>query len=201
MKPALLLVSAIALAPFALPAQQNLSSTPGDGYTSFESVTGPNGLQSHVYVYTAAPCPVSLQAKHGSGGALVMVRRPQGEAPGHEPSLLNPRPTGHIHLLLGSITGEKQVTSVTITARGFSNRGYIDRTSSSNAPDIRLTLDAAVSAETDGTLYADLALPGFTTVRSIKLESIHYADGSVWNLSAQGGCTVAPDPLMLVADR
>ena len=55
--------------------------------------------------------------------------------------------------------------------------------------------------ESDGSLFADLAFAGFTSVRSIKLESIDYADGSTMDLSQHRTCTVTPDLLMLTANR
>jgi hypothetical protein len=35
----------------------------------------------------------------------------------------------------------------------------------------------------------------------VKLESITFADGSTRDVSGKGYCRVAPDPVMLVADR
>jgi hypothetical protein len=88
-----------------------------------------------------------------------------------------------------------------VTARGLSARGRIDRTATADSPDLRRTLSAAVSVESDGSMFADLAFAGFTSVRSIKLESIDYADGSALDLSQHRTCIVTPDLLMLTANR
>jgi hypothetical protein len=40
---------------------------------------------------------------------------------------------------------------------------------------------------------------GFTSVRWIDLDSITYADGSMWHSSPQRKCQVVPDRFMLVA--
>jgi hypothetical protein len=111
------------------------------------------------------------------------------------------KPTARIHLLLGKVGGDRQVAGVTVTARGLSARGRIDRTATADSPDLRRTLSAGVSVESDGSLYADLAFAGFTSVRSIKLESIDYADGSNMDLSQHRTSTVSPDMLMLISNR
>ncbi len=159
------------------------------------TVTGPDGQRSTVTVVKFAACPVSLQAKQGSGAGLVAVR---GRNAGKQEEF---KPTARIHLLLGKIGGDRQVAGVTVTARGLSARGRIDRTTTADSPDLRRTLSAGVSVESDGSLFADLAFAGFTSVRSIKLESIDYADGSAMDLSQHRTCTVTPDLLMLTANR
>jgi hypothetical protein len=194
MNSARLLISAFALTASTLVAQQP-GATLHDGSTATTTVTGPDGQRSTVTVVKFAACPVSLQAKQGSGAGLVAVR---GRDAGKQEEF---KPTARIHLLLGKIGGDRQVAGVTVTARGLSARGRIDRTATADSPDLRRTLSAGVSVESDGSLYADLAFAGFTSVRSIKLESIDYADGSNMDLSQHRTCTVSPDMLMLISNR
>jgi len=48
---------------------------------------------------------------------------------------------------------------------------------------------------------ADLWLPGFTSVTSIELMEVTYADGSAWKISGSNVCRVQPNPLMLITER
>jgi len=195
MNSARLLISALVLTASILNAQQSGAPLPDGSTVTTKTVTGPDGQPSKVTVVKFAACPVSLQAKQGSGAGLVAVRDRNGGK--HEEF----KPTARIHLLLGKISGDKQVAGVTVTTRGLSAHGRIDRATTAVTPDLQRTLSAGVSAESDGSLFADLAFPGFTSVRSIKLESINYADGSAFDLSAHRTCTVTPDMLMLISNR
>jgi len=195
MNSARLLISALVLTASTLAAQRPGTPLPDGSTVTTTTVTGPDGQPSTVTVNKFAVCPVSLQAKQGSGAGLVAVR---GRNAGKQEEL---KPTARIHLILGKIGGDRQVAGVTVTARGLSAHGRVDRATTADSPDLRRTLNVGVSMENDGTLFADLAFPGFTSVRSIKLESIDYADGSNMDLSQHRTCTVTPDLLMLTANR
>lgn len=169
--------------------------------------TGGSGAQSTVIItpFDGASCPVSLQAKQGSGSGLVMVHKaPPKDA---EPST-SAKPGQHIHLILGKMPGDafslQQVASATVTARGLSARDRLNRTVGlfGDLPsDLTRTLDVSFTRENNGNLSADLDLPGFTSVRSIQIESIALKDGSKWSLDDRQHCVVTPDPLMLIANQ
>jgi hypothetical protein len=57
------------------------------------------------------------------------------------------------------------------------------------------------NSSSDQTEFADLVLPGFSSVQSITLNSLTYSDGSTWNSFKGNACRVAPDPFMLVSAR
>jgi hypothetical protein len=59
-------------------------------------------------------------------------------------------------------------------------------------------MDVSFATEESGTLVAEIALAGFTAVKSIKLEALRYADGTSRDLAGVNLCTVTPDPFMLV---
>ena len=74
----------------------------------------------------------------------------------------------------------------------------------------RVYLAHHVTADTDRTeavmriiesVTADLNLPGFTAVNSIKLDSVDLKDGSTWTLADLKACIVTPDRMMLVANQ
>jgi hypothetical protein len=150
-------------------------------------------------------CPVAMQAKQGSGAGMVMVRKAEPDSESKTPRQ-SFRPAGRIHLILNRMPGGpldvEQVAGATVTARGLSARGRIDTTPAvvgSPVPDLHRTQNVTFNRESDGTLYADLDLPGFTAVFSIRIDSLALKDGSTWTLDTKQGCVVTPDPLMLVA--
>jgi hypothetical protein len=164
---------------------------------------GPGAIQpanSVVMVVPISPCPVSMQAKQR--GTTQMVKTGRNDGPAQRDFM--PPPAQHIHLVLRGFAKDKPVTAATVEARGRSGRGRIDNTR--HAPgdeqsDLRRTLDVGFTGNSDGSVSADLDLPAFTTVNAIQLQSITYSDGSTWKLDNRNVCTVAPDPLMLIAGR
>jgi hypothetical protein len=152
-------------------------------------IPGPEGLA----------CPVGLQAKQGGATGLVKVRH----APDAQPEALA-KPGQHIQLIITSPADKSfapKVKGATVTARGLSARARIDKASGTGPADMRRTLNVTFTAEGDHSLTAELVLPGFTAVRSIKIEALEYADGSTRDFSGKKLCTVEPDPLMLIAGR
>ena len=64
--------------------------------------------------------------------------------------------------------------------------------------EVTKTLDLAFTAAEGQSTSTNLVVPGFTSVSSIVLDSVTYANGSTWKFSSHETCKVAPDPLMLV---
>ena len=77
----------------------------------------------------------------------------------------------------------------------------IDAKSASSASDINRTLDVTFTSEADGSSTAELDLPAFTSVQTVRLDSITYADGSTWKVADARVCSVAPDGFMLISGR
>jgi hypothetical protein len=206
--PALIFALAFAVAPAVL-AAQNAAPAGGAGAHRTGTITTFDGKTSKTSVMplTSGPsCPVSMQAKQGSGSGLVMVHKAQ---PKDAEPLTPTKPGQHIHLILAKIPSDafslQQVASATVTARGLSARDRLDRTvvvpGNSSSSDLVRTLEVAFTRENDGSLFADLDLPGFTAVRSIRIESIALKGGSKWTLDDSQHCVVAPDPMMLIASQ
>jgi hypothetical protein len=199
MKPTLMVIAGLFLSPSIFLGQQSGASS---GTAAEQSTV--QHADGNTILLTAVPenqpCPVGLQAKQGSASGLVKVRRP----PDAQPETAGK--TGqHIHLIVtkpGHRQSVPKVVGATVTARGLAARAHIDKASGSSGPaDVRRTLNIRFAVEDEHSLSAELELPGFTTVKSIKIEVLEYADGSTRDLSGQKLCTVAPDPLMLVAGR
>ena len=198
----------VLLASPALLAAQSRQPAPGD-LSSANSITvtmtdGKTTKTITVPVVSHPACPVAMQAKQGSGAGLVAVRRQPGR-PDDGRSILDNKPGQQIHLVLGKVPNSQldfeQVARATVTARGLSgrSRSVTPVLTNGDSSDIRRTLDVTFERESDGTLYADLGLPGFTAVQSIRIDSIVLKDGSKWSFDAGQHCTVTPDPLMLIA--
>jgi hypothetical protein len=147
-----------------------------------------------------------MQAKQGSGSGLVKVRK---DHPGDGESLLQSKPGQQIHLILGKMPGADfgepgKIAGAQVTVRGISGRGRLDRTlelTGNDSSDLARTIDVRFSSESDGTVSADLSLPGFTSVNSIRLDSLNLKDGSTWTLPGLKACVVTPDRIMLVASQ
>ena len=196
MKPVILLsLAALALPVFV--AAQDRSTPPSAKGNSTQIVIAPIGASS---------CPVAMRAKQGSGSGLVMVRK---DHPGDGESLLTQKPGQQIHLILGKMPGADisdpgLIAGATVTVRGISAREHLDRSlnlTGNESSDLRRTVDVRFSTENDGTVSADLSLPGFTSVNSIRLDSLNLKDGSTWALPGLKACVVTPDRIMLVASQ
>lgn len=147
---------------------------------------------NHAATTSASSCPVSLHALQGTGSGLMAVRNA-------EPT---PGPLQRIHLVLGNGNTSRPVTAK-VMVRGLSDKSQTLPAQSSDAErfDQTRTLYVTFTPENEKEVAADLTLPGFTSVSSIHIESIDYADGSTWKVASGQVCRVVPDPLMLVADR
>lgn len=146
-----------------------------------------------------AGCPIRMHALQGSGTGLVATRNA-------------PPPTGFsqsVHLILAN-PQSKQIVHAKVKVYGLTGKNRVEQTSadltlrldpnSGSAATFR-TLNVPFNRESDNEAAADLLLQGFTSVTSIHLMNVTYSDGSTWAVSTAEECRVAPDPLMLVADR
>jgi hypothetical protein len=205
-------VLALSFAALALPAVLAAQSpapvpAPGSGFAT-AYVTTFDGTTSKTTAVTIQvnSCPVAMQAKQGSGSGLVMVRRDHSD---DGESALSSKPSQRIHLILGKMPGAhftdpQQITGATVTAKGLSARDRLDPAldlSGTRPSDIRRTMNVTFSTEKDGSVSADLILPGFTSVNSIRLDSVDLKDGSTWTLPGLKACVVTPDGIMLVANQ
>jgi hypothetical protein len=157
-----------------------------------------------------AGCPVSMRAQHGSGGGLVMTGRRQ---PGNHsnPDGQSNSTEQRIHLVLGNTPDSAKnfgrVVVARVTVHGTNGKGRVLQAFSFGAESTAetwsaaKTLDLKLDSTDDGVQFADMALPGFSSVHSITLDSLTFADGSMWNSFNGRACRVAPDPFMLVTAR
>ena len=178
MKPALLIGSTLLLAATVLVAQ---SPAPSAQQSSIAVTVAPSGES----------CPVSMHALQGRGSGLIAMKN---QAP---PNGISQR----IHLILGDRRTAK-IVSARVAVRGYSGKARMAQASSlsETTGDLTKTIEVSFAPEDNGVgVAADLELPGFTAVSSIRLESIVYSDGSAWKVGGGQVCSIAPDPLLLVA--
>lgn len=171
---------------------------PGATVNTYKSLDGEATMTVVRLRAQLSACPVSMTAKQGGLTEMIKTGQKPPEPQQYEPM---PKPSQRIHLILSGSGKGKQVTSATVTARGLSARGRMDRTASGGASDLRRTLDVTFTADEDNTVSAYVDLPAFTSVSSLQLESITYSDGSTWKVPDGRVCRVTPDPVMLIAGR
>ncbi|HEY3705300.1 MAG TPA: hypothetical protein VGL22_09585 [Terracidiphilus sp.] len=192
------LLAGLLVAPSLLIGQQSAGSF---GVAGMESSTSADSRSGTVFITVPGgqACPVGLQAKQGSATDLVKVRKGPDADTGNPP-----KPGQLIQLILTNPVDKSsalKIVGATVTARGLSARGRIENASGSRSADIRRTLNVTFTSAPEGGLATELVLPGFTAVKSIKIEALEYADGSTRDLAGQKLCIVQPAPLMLIAGR
>jgi hypothetical protein len=160
-----------------------------------------SSLPSSVFLVPPAQgCPVSMQARQS--GITEMVKVNRGAHSQQEPNAETLQKAGQrIELIVPRDDSGNKIVGAVVTVRGLTARGRIDRAASGSAADVRRTMDISFSPKDDTTISAELVLLGFTAVKSVKLESLRYADGSSRDFSGQRLCSVTPDPMMLIAGR
>ena len=208
MKTAAVLSFAVLALPALVTAQNSVPALSNSSGSRPVVVTTLDGSQTTVTIVTAPSCPIAMHAKQGSGAGLVMVRKqkPDEKDGGAWPA---PKPGQQIHLILGKMSGGQfsdpsRIAGATVTVKGLSARDRARPAAdpSGNSPsDLRRTMNVTFVIENDGTISADLNLPGFTSVNSVKLDSVALKDGSTWTLDDLKTCVVTPDRMMLIANQ
>lgn len=144
----------------------------------------------------SSACPVSMRAEHRSGGSVISTGKSQIVGP-----------MQHIRLILDHAAYPVRVTAATLTIRGTNgkwrtmNASQFQTQPQPSSPYISSTLNAVFLRDGDDSEITDLELPGFTSVKSIRVDSVTYADGTIWVPADGRSCRVEPDPLMLVSSR
>ena len=91
-----------------------------------------------------------------------------------------------------------EVVSAQLTAHGFSYKGRIIPVSDAT-PNIWKTVDVALEVKGNSRASRELSFGHFSTIRTIDVNSVTYADGSTWHASSPGACSVAPSLIMRIS--
>jgi hypothetical protein len=140
-------------------------------------------------------CPVSMRASQGIWDRTIRIR--EGEK---EPAS---QPFGQRISLNLKDSHSAQITEAIVRVRGLNgkNRMLPTPTEAGQKWHAVKTLTAKFAEEKDGSFSADLWIGGFTSVSSVELLQVSYADGSGWRISRSNLCRVTPNPLMLISNR
>ena len=176
-------------ATIASPTHRNLPKLQAQQSSPHPSLQSATTATLSVMPAIGESCPVGLRAQPGTAPGMVIVVDGKTNAS----QKLNLQLTNFIH--------QRAITSAQITVHGFTTHGRISPAVSrdpeadtlSKQVDLTLTVAPGTSASTE------MLFKGLTSVRWIDLDSITYADGSMWHSSAQRKCQVVPDRFMLVA--
>ena len=142
-----------------------------------------------------AACPVSMEARQGIWDRTIRVRE------GDKERVVSP--FGQRISLNLKDSHSAQITEAIVRVRGLNgkNRMLPTPTETGQKWNAVKTLTAKFAEEKDGSFSADLWIGGFTSVSSIELLQVSYADGSGWRISRSNLCRVTPNPLMLISNR
>ncbi len=191
-----MMLSVVALGSLTVAAQSPTSAqvAPRTGFGQLGQMQGGSPSVYVLPVPSSLDCPVSMHAQQQSGLGILTTRDDRGE------SRRRSGVAQHIRLILGDTGDFTQIVSAKVTARGTSPKGRMMPTvlSQDTSPDAKKTLVLTFKADGSEGASANLTLPGFTSVTSISLDSLTYADGSIWRPVNGRGCRTAPDLLMLV---
>ena len=163
-------------------------------------VQGQTPVQSVLQISPPADrdCPVSMRAQQRPGGDILVTRDGQRHPIAQR-----------IHLILGDFANPAKVVAAKVTVRGTNGKPraittipMLNGSSIQNASGMTArTLDLRFDLAGNGEASTDLSLAGFTSVTSIRLDSLTFADGAIWVPANGQSCRTAPDPFMLVSSR
>jgi hypothetical protein len=91
-----------------------------------------------------------------------------------------------------------EIVNAEITVHGFSHKGRFMPVSAP-APDLAKTVDVALDVKGNSSASRELSFADFSTIRTIDVNSVTYADGSTWHASSPGACSVAPSLIMRIS--
>jgi hypothetical protein len=151
-------------------------------------------------VVPGSSCPIGMRARHDFSVQKQLVNRPETK-PNERGMQIGSGTSMQIRLTLSS-PDARRITAATITVRGTNGNGQmLAARSSPGSADLTKTMDATFEPGEGHDADSHLVLRGFSSIGSIRLDSVAYSDGSRWKTIDSGACRVAPDPLMLVATQ
>jgi hypothetical protein len=146
-------------------------------------------------VVPSSACPIGMRARHDF---FFQKELTDGARPNQRGTEVGKSTTMQIRLTLTN-ADSRRITGASITVRGTNGNWRMVPTQTSRSGDVAKTVDVTFEPGEGRDADSYLALPGFTSIGSIVLKSVTYADGSTWKTIDAGACQVAPDRLMLIA--
>jgi hypothetical protein len=153
-------------------------------FLGVSSVTALGFGQAQSVVAREAPvsagCPVVVTAKYVPGAT---IRPVQPDAGGVERQPL--------HVSFGPLAAKQElkIEHAQVTVRGMTEKGgVIPAGVSASSPWLQKTFTVDVAMNAAGVLSSTVWLSGFGSVSDVRVDSITYANGTVWNVSAEEKC-------------
>jgi hypothetical protein len=138
-----------------------------------------------------AKCPVGLQVER-SGGLFEYKNAKAVPAEQAAPSSEQWFDLKMINFL------PREIVNAEITTHGFSYKWRIMPVSAAK-PDLWKTMDIVLDVKGNSSASRELSLGHFSTIRTIDVNSVTYADGSTWHAPSPGACSVAPSLIMRIS--
>jgi uncharacterized protein YraI len=187
---------ALLIMSLTLTAQNASSSGAPFGAAPPEMLTLQNGTT--VVLPTApdsAACPVSMEARQGIWDRAIRIRE------GDKERAL--QPFGQRISLNLKDSHSARIISAIVRVHGLNGKSGMlpTPTEAGQKWNAVRTLTVKFAGQADGSFSADLWISGFTSVSSVELLQVSYADGSGWRVSRSNLCRVTPDPFMLISNR
>jgi hypothetical protein len=145
---------------------------------------------------SSTACPIGMRARHDF---FFQRRLVDGAQPNERGKETGEVPGMQIRLTLTN-PDARRITGATVTVRGTNGNWHLVPTRTSPNPGVLTkTMDLTFEQGEDRNADTHLVLSGFTSIGSIALKSVTYADGSTWKTIDRGACRVTPDRVMLIA--
>lgn len=142
------------------------------------------GASPRVASPTAQGCPVNFSARR-TGGLIVQYAN------------RSPRPISQgLHLTFTRHAA--QLAKIVVTVHGMPAHGGVMPVHSNSSSDIAETFTLENHAGA-GIESSEIRLHRMGPARSVELNQIEFADGSVWQKSKDSTCVAVPSPFLLVA--
>jgi hypothetical protein len=136
-------------------------------------------------------CPVGLEAEQD--GSLFVYKNAKSDPAGDVDQRFSKRFDFKVTNFL-----PHDIVAAEITAHGFSYKGRIIPISDAT-PNIWKTVDIALDVKGNSSASREVSFARFSTIRTMEVNSVTYADGSTWRASSPGACSVAPNLLMRIS--
>ena len=135
-------------------------------------------------------CPVGLRVER-SGGLFAYKNAKSGPAD----DVASPSSEQRFDFKMTNFLPH-EIVNAEITAHGLSYRII---PVSAPTPDIWKTLDVALDVKGNSSASRELSFDHFSTISTIDVNSVTYADGSTWHAPSPGACSVAPSLIMRIS--
>lgn len=139
-------------------------------------------------------CPIGMQARQGVWDHTITVHRDGEQFKG---------PFGQRIFLTLVDVHPARIVAATVRVHGLTGKNHMVQIDgdAGGDPNPARTMRIRFDANGNGSVTSDLYAPGFTSISSIELVEVSYADGSIWKIGESNVCRVTPDPLMLIAEH